>query len=229
VTVQEDTELPGYRPAAVEAAGDPGAEEQPALMLDADRTADIAHVVGQVFDGYIVCQSGEDLVLVDQHAAHERLLYERLVGAYREGACESQPLLIPVTVTVGGEGVEAVERSAELLPKLGWELEPFGDDAVVARAVPAIAADSDAAALVERMVGDLERTTADSAVSRIAEQLLATVACHAAVRVGQRLEREAARALLREVGLADFSACCPHGRPVARTMHREQVERLFGR
>ena len=156
------------------------------------------------------------------------LLFDAVAG-YLRRAGTSQPLLIPVTVTVGGEGVEAVERSADLLARLGWELEPFGDDAVVARAVPAIAVDSDAAALVERMVGDLERTTGESAAPRIAEQLLATVACHSAVRVGQRLEREAARALLREVGLADFSACCPHGRPVARTMHRSQVERLFGR
>lgn len=228
-TVEEDSALPGYRPAAAGAADEPQAHEQAPLELGGGRGGLLPEVVGQVFDGYIVCQSGEELVLVDQHAAHERLLYERLVSAYRSGRCESQPVLIAVSVAVGARGVDAVERNAGLLSSLGWELDPFGDETVIVRAVPAIAAEADSTVLVERLVADLERTAADSAASRTAEQMLATVACHAAVRVGQRLDREAARALLREVGLSEFSACCPHGRPVARTLRREQVERLFGR
>ncbi len=219
----------GYRPSAVREDTGPQAEEQEPLGFATREALRLPEVVGQIFAGYIVCQSGDEMVLVDQHAAHERLIYERLVDAYHSGTTESQPLLIPLTVTVGGDGVEAVERSAGLLLRLGWELEPFGDDAVVARAVPAIATDADPAPLVENMVADLVRIAPDQAAARAAERLLATVACHSAVRVGQQLDLVAARSLIAEVGTADFSACCPHGRPVARTMDRGQVERLFGR
>lgn len=229
VAVREDDVPAGYRPSAVREDTDPQAEEQESLGFATGEAMRLPEVVGQIFAGYIVCQSGDEMVLVDQHAAHERLIYERLVDAYHSGTTESQPLLIPLTVTVGGDGVEAVERSAGLLLRLGWELEPFGDDAVVARAVPAIATDADPAPLVENMVADLVRIAPDQAAARAAERLLATVACHSAVRVGQQLDLVAARALIAEVGTADFSACCPHGRPVARTMDRGQVERLFGR
>lgn len=228
--VVEEADAPaGYRASTVSEPTGAQPEQQEPLGFEARGGVRLPEVVGQIFAGYIVCQSGDEMVLVDQHAAHERLIYERLVDAYHSGTTESQPLLIPLTVTVGGDGVEAVERSAGLLLRLGWELEPFGDDAVVARAVPAIATDADPAPLVENMVADLVRIAPDQAAARAAERLLATVACHSAVRVGQPLDLVAARALIAEVGAADFSACCPHGRPVARTMDRGQVERLFGR
>jgi len=229
-----EPELPGYRSAAPEAATSETVEETAPLPFaraigeDGAASAEL-DVVGQVFAGYIVCQAGDDLVLVDQHAAHERVLFERLMDGYRARRVPSQPLLVPTTVEVGAPGVEAVERFSDELAALGWELAAFGEDDVVIRSVPAIAAGRDVPALVERLVADLLRTEAGAAGTRLAEEVMATVACHSAVRVGKRLDAQAARALLREVGSVSFSASCPHGRPVARTLSRRQIERIFGR
>jgi len=219
--------LPGYTPGPLLATD--RVEEAPTLPELGDAVALDVEVIGQVFNGYIVCQRSGELLLVDQHAAHERVLFERLMAAYADGDVASQPLLVADTVTVGGDGVAAVERHGERLARLGWELEPFGDEDVAVRAVPAIAAGGDTPALVERLVADLVRTDPGSAAARVAEQVMASVACHSAVRVGKRLERDAQLALLREVRGADFGAACPHGRPVAHSMTRAQLERLFGR
>jgi DNA mismatch repair protein MutL len=186
-------------------------------------------VVGQVLDGYIVCQQAGEVLLVDQHAAHERILYERLMRSVLAGSVSSQPLLLPLTVTVGGDGAEAVERASGDLERLGWSIERFGDDDVVVRAVPAIAAGRDLAALVERLAAELAASDVATAGAALARDVLATVACHAATRVGQALDLRAARALIDEIGSVDFAAACPHGRPVARRLDRAWVERLFGR
>jgi len=186
-------------------------------------------VIGQVLDGYIVCQQGDEVVLVDQHAAHERILYERLMRSFLDGAVSSQPLLLPITVAVGGDGADAVERAGAELEKLGWSIERFGDDDVVVRAVPALAAGRDLGALVERLASELAASDVTTAGAALARDVLATVACHSATRVGQALDLRAARALIDEIGSVDFAASCPHGRPVARRLDRGWVERLFGR
>jgi DNA mismatch repair protein MutL len=152
-----------------------------------------------------------------------------MLSSYKRRKVESQPLLLAVTVAVGGPAVEAVARHRDTLARLGWEIEPFGDEDVVVRALPALAAGTDVGAITEKLVDDLLAADADTAGDRLAETTLATVACHAAVRVGKRMDRRAAELLLREVGTGRFTASCPHGRPVARTMTRAQLERLFGR
>ncbi len=183
-------------------------------------------VIGQVFSGYIVCQDGDDMLLVDQHALHERLLFERLMSGLDRGDVSSQQLLGPVPVAVGAEGVEVVERLAGELERAGWRIDVFGEEEVVVRALPAIAAQTDPGALAERMIAD---AVAGAYGDRVCERIMATVACHAAVRVGQHLDVTAAAALLEQSRQVPFSACCPHGRPVARRLPRVQVERLFGR
>jgi DNA mismatch repair protein MutL len=225
--------IPGYHPASAEAlaalAGDEAVAEQGRLFAATGDALDDLEVIGQVFAGYIVAQRGERMVLIDQHAAHERVLFERLMKSVAANQIERQGLVVPVTARVGGEGVEAVVRFGERLREWGWNLEPFGDEDVIIREVPAISAGSDLAALVERLVADLVHTEAAIAGSRIVERVMATVACHAAVRVGKRLDQQAARGLLGEIGSVDFAACCPHGRPVARVLDRARIERLFGR
>jgi DNA mismatch repair protein MutL len=225
--------LPGYEPASAAAlAALARAEvvtEQATLWEAGSGALAELDVVGQVFAGYIVCERGNEIVLVDQHAAHERVLFERLMKSAGERAIERQGLVIPITARVGGEGVDAVARFADGLDAAGWELEPFGEEDVVVRAVPAVCAGQDLAALVEKIVSDLVRTDAGLASARVIEQLMATVACHSAVRVGKRLDGRGARALLKEIGTVDFAATCPHGRPVARSLDRARIERLFGR
>jgi DNA mismatch repair protein MutL len=226
-------EPPGYEPASAAAlaalAAEPRVAEQAELFAAASDTALDLDVVGQVFAGYIVCQRGDEMLLVDQHAAHERVLFERLMKSAAERAVVRQGLVVPVTARVGGAGVDAVVRAAAALAEAGWELEPFGEEDVVVRAVPALCAGADVAALAERMVADLVRTDESVAAARIVEQIMATVACHSAVRVGKRLDARGARALLAEIGTVDFAATCPHGRPVARILERTRIERLFGR
>ncbi|RMF23193.1 MAG: DNA mismatch repair endonuclease MutL [Deltaproteobacteria bacterium] len=186
----------------------------------------IPRVVGQVFSGYIVCEDGDDLLLVDQHALHERVLFERLMADLEAGAVSSQRLLAPVAVPVGAEGVEAVERLAADLERAGWEIDVFGEEEALVRAVPSIVSGADPKAVAERVVADM---VAGADGGRFGERVMATVACHAAVRVGQRLDAAAATALLEQAREVAFSACCPHGRPVARRLPRARIERLFGR
>jgi len=224
-------DIPGYRDAAVTMPSRVAEGAAPATAtLPLDPGAHLSlRVVGQVLAGYIVCEREGEVVLVDQHAAHERVLYERLLARYTSGHVDSQPLLVPISVEVGGEGADAIERAAVALASLGWELERFGDETVVVRALPAICGTRDVVALVERLASELARSDASTAGLALAREVLATVACHAATRVGQSLSEREARALLEEIAGVDFAAACPHGRPVARTLERSRIERMFGR
>jgi DNA mismatch repair protein MutL len=227
----EDAEIPGYR--TTTAAVRSGVAERSARPMKTlplgTGTEGSVRVVGQVLAGYIVCERDGEVLLVDQHAAHERVLYERLLERYTEGKVDSQPLLLAMTVEVGGEGADAIERAGAELTKLGWDVERFGDEEVVVRALPAICGARDVGALVERLASELARTDANTAGLALAREVLATVACHAATRVGQTLDEREARALLDEIAGVDFAAACPHGRPVARTLERTRIERMFGR
>jgi DNA mismatch repair protein MutL len=227
LSISEGAEIPGYTkaPQVEEHATEPIPVDLPLGSVDGPAF----EVVGQVFAGYIICQAGEELVLLDQHAAHERILYERIVADYERGPVVSQPLLLAETVSVGGDAVEAFERAREELERLGWQIEAFGDEDVVVRSVPAIAAGRDHAVLVERLAAELTAADASAAGSRLAREVAASVACHAAVRVGKVLDRAAARALIEEIGTVDFASSCPHGRPVAHVLSRASIERMFGR
>jgi DNA mismatch repair protein MutL len=216
----------GYVPSAV--GEQPTAAAPLELSLGSAARAPVV-VIGQVLAGYIVCEHAGEVVLIDQHAAHERVLYERLLASYVERSIASQPLLVPITVAVGGDGADAIERASGDLATLGWSLARFGDEEVVVRAVPSIASGKDVPALVERLASELARGDVATAGVALAREVLATVACHSATRVGQRLELRAARALVAELDSVDFAASCPHGRPVARRLDRGRIERLFGR
>ncbi|MFN2377025.1 MAG: DNA mismatch repair protein MutL, partial [Candidatus Binatia bacterium] len=210
----------------------PAGSEQLAIDLGPERSAEALgrfEVVGQIFEGYFVCEGDGEVLLVDQHAGHERVLFERLMQAFAERDVARQALLIPERVHVGREGVEACAAATAELEALGWEVEAFGDEDVVVRAVPAMAGATDARALVEAVAVDLVEAGRARSAERLAERIMATVACHSAVRVGKRLGVEAARALLREMATVSYHATCPHGRPVARRLVRGQVERMFGR
>lgn len=232
-----DSAIPGYLPAPPlqPALGVGNSATQSDLDLgpaNARGTLGSLDVIGQVFDGYLICEGDGELVLVDQHAAHERILFERLMAAWRQRTVASQPLLLPVTVRVGGDGVDACEAAREQLLALGWEIDTFGEEEVLVRALPAMLTSAAGAALapvVEALAADLVSSARALTAERLAEKILATVACHSAVRVGTPLDNDAARALLRETATVPFAAACPHGRPVSRTLSRSQLERMFGR
>lgn len=186
-------------------------------------------VIGQAFEGYLVCQHAEALVLIDQHAAHERVAFERLRQAYGAGGVPQQRLLVPALVELGPrEAAVLNERLAEL-HALGFELEPFGGSSFAVRAVPALLADANPALLVRDLVEECIEVGGSRRLNEAAEAVLARLACHSVIRIGQTLGLEQIRALLGAMDTIPFSGNCPHGRPAYVTLTRAELERLFKR
>ena len=186
-------------------------------------------VVGQYLDSYILCQDGEDLVLIDQHAAHERVGFERLKEQFADSGIEKQTLLFPVVIDFDFREATGIEQRLESLATLGFELESFGGNSFVLKAVPQLLKDSVAEQLVRDVASEFAELGESTRMEDAFEQILATMACHSVVRANQKLSVEQMSALLREIDRVDFSAHCPHGRPVMQRLSRHEVERMFKR
>jgi DNA mismatch repair protein MutL len=187
-------------------------------------------VIGQHRSTYILVSGGEDLVLVDQHTAHERVRYEALLERVASRAVESQVLLLPLVTTLPPDLRPVVEAHAGLLLELGFDLEPFGGDALRVRAVPALLGTRDPGAALEAMLRDvLEREASDWIVTGARERLAASLACHSAVRAGQPLSRESMAAIVQDLGRTVHPNLCPHGRATTVRIPRDEVSRWFGR
>jgi DNA mismatch repair protein MutL len=187
-------------------------------------------VLGQHRNTYIVATDGEDLVLVDQHTAHERVRYEALKNAHQTHRVESQMLLIPVVFTLAPRLRPVLEGSQEALRAVGYDVEPFGGEAVRVSAVPAVLAGRDPAVSLEHVLRDvLERENAGGEMAEARHRVFATIACHSAARGGQPLAREAMAAIVAGLWQAEQPAVCPHGRPTRVRVPRDDVSRWFGR
>lgn len=199
------------------------------LLAAAGDTAPRLRLLGQIQDSFILVQVGDDLHILDQHAAHERLLYERLRRQRGAAGIERQPLLIPQTVELSlDEAALAVELAAAL-QDVGLELEPFGDRAVVVRAVPAlIAAPADVGELVRELLVQRRRGVGLSSEDLTAD-VLASVACHAAVTANRPMRDEEMRRLIEDLYHEQVPPTCPHGRPIRRSFSRGDLEQLFYR
>jgi DNA mismatch repair protein MutL len=190
---------------------------------------------GQVANTYIVAESADGLVLVDQHAAHERLVLERLKRAGAgEAAQRSQALLVPDVVEMDEADCDRLEDAAEGLARFGLVVERFGPAAMLVRAVPAAIAKADTAKLLRDLADDIAKhgPQEDSGSLLLAERLeyvLATMACHGSVRAGRVLNVAEMNALLREMEATPRSGQCNHGRPTWVKLSMEDVEKLFGR
>jgi len=186
--------------------------------------------VGQHARTYLVCEApGGALVVIDQHASHERLLFQRLRVAWAARALPVQPLLIPRVVTVPPATARALEAAIPELDRVGLELEPFGGDSFAVKGAPAALGGVDLERLLVDLAGQLEHLDRGSAVDDAFHDLLATMACHAAVRANQDVSPEEARALLDALDGIDFKARCPHGRPVVFELALADLERRVGR
>jgi DNA mismatch repair protein MutL len=184
---------------------------------------------GQLHENYIVAQTTDGIVIVDQHAAHERLVYEKLKSQMTTHGVAAQALLIPEIVDLSEEDAAQLLAVADDLRHLGLSLEPFGGGAVAVRETPAILGAVDAKALVRDILDeltDLERST--SLQDRI-EAILSRVACHGSIRSGRRMRGEEMNALLREMESTPHSGQCNHGRPTYVELKLSDIERLFGR
>jgi len=185
--------------------------------------------IGQVLDGYLVCEGQDRVVLLDQHAAHERVRFERLRGQHAAGRVERDALLVPETIALTPVQVATLGEHERTLAAFGLEGEAFGDDTFLLRTVPRLLRGKDVGALVRALAGELVEHGVSLEPARVVDAVLATIACHSAVRVGQRLGPEQVRALLEEMDGVDVNAHCPHGRPVAVELSRSRLESLFGR
>ena len=183
----------------------------------------------QLHGTYIVAETREGVVLVDQHAAHERLVYERLKAQQAEHGVRRQALLIPEIVELGADGAAQVLEAAGDLLSLGLEVEPFGAGAVCLRAVPALLGQADPERLLRDVADELAGQGTTGSLSARLDAVLSRMACHGSVRAGRRMSLPEMDALLREMEATPFSGQCNHGRPTQITLGLAEIERLFGR
>jgi DNA mismatch repair protein MutL len=183
----------------------------------------------QLHQNYIVAQTEDGLVIVDQHAAHERIVYERLKAGREGRPVARQILLIPEVVELPRDDVERLVARAEELKEVGLVVEPFGPGAVAVAETPSMLGEVDAAALVRDIADDLAEWDASTRLAERLDHVAATMACYGSVRSGRRLKPEEMDALLREMEATPQSGQCNHGRPTYVELKLADVERLFGR
>jgi len=183
----------------------------------------------QVHENYIITQTGDGIIVVDQHAAHERLVYERLKQAMAAKSVESQLLLVPEVVELDEDDVGRLLARLPELTALGLVIERFGHGAVAVREVPALLGEANVKGLVNDIVDELSDLEATIALSTRIEKIAGTIACHGSVRSGRRLRPEEMDALLRQMEATPHSGQCIHGRPTYIELKLSDLERLFGR
>ncbi|MGD8386409.1 MAG: DNA mismatch repair endonuclease MutL [Desulfobacteraceae bacterium] len=186
-------------------------------------------VIGQLRNTYILCQTGDGLLMVDQHAAHERIVYERLRKALTSASVQTQPFLIPKRIELSVGEAKALQEHAESLAGLGLEIEPFGGNTFLLRAVPSVLVDSDLDAFLREVISLLEQGGGDIRSDRALDEMLAVMACHGAIRAGKPLTEREMVALLDELQQTELPTNCPHGRPVSREITWGELERMFKR
>ncbi len=225
-----------FRP--LDASASDGAGPLAARMADADAVPidpatlpdyPLGVARAQVHKTYIVAQTGDGIVVVDQHAAHERLTQEKIKAAMASGGVQRQLLLIPEVVEMDEPSCERVLARAEEFAALGLAIEPFGTGAVAVREVPALLGETNVQGLIRDLADDLAAMDTAVALEKRIDDVCATMACHGSVRAGRQLSAEEMNALLREMEATPHSGQCSHGRPTYVELKLADIEKLFGR
>ena len=186
-------------------------------------------VIGQFRDMYILCESGDGLILIDQHAAHERVLFEQFKKRFKDARKTSQKLLIPETIDLGYREAKILERLIPNLFDLGLEIAPFGGDTFVVKAVPLLLKNKEIKPLVIEIVEKIAQIGFSFGMERVFDQCLELMACHGAIRANQRLSDKEIRELLVQLDTCDQPSNCPHGRPTWIRWSLKDLEKLFKR
>ncbi len=236
VSKQPDQQLEQYPEQRDQGYNEQAGERQINLQNDLQTEQQLGYsglkLIGQFLNLYLLCEHDEQLVVIDQHAAHERILYQQLRTAYEQRAVAVQNLLFPVTVELGPDHADTLEQEAEAVVALGLTVEFFGDTTWVIKAVPALVGKvSPQEVLFDILDGLAARPGASCSevVPECIDHLLASMACKAAIKSGNRLHPEEMLALLRQMEQSEFFSHCPHGRPVLKIFSRSEVEKWFRR
>ena len=215
---------------AITASLSSSSPDQPALPgSEASGFFSRLQILGQYHHSYILCQDGSDLILIDQHAAHERVGFEKLRHAYTAGKIPSQALLFPEVLELDFNSATALGENQQELELLGFEIEPFGGKSFALKAIPQLLEKQNVSGLVVDVALELERIGHTTQLRESIDEVLILMACHSVIRANQALSTIEIMALFRELDRIDFKANCPHGRPVIQRMTLTEIERLFRR
>jgi len=200
----------------------------PATLPRPDQIADLKPL-GQVSSSFIVAVNGEGLWLVDQHVAHERVLFEQHLEARRAGKVEAQRMLMPLVIELSPRQIVIYEKIAEELSANGFEVEPMGPRSVAIQAVPAGIAPGDGEKLLTEILDGIERENAAISIDTLQAKIAASTACHAAIKVNMPLDQTKMEWLLGALAKTDCPMSCPHGRPVVLRYSVKEIEKAFHR
>jgi DNA mismatch repair protein MutL len=194
-----------------------------------DAAPPLGFAIAQLHGIFILAENAEGMVLVDMHAAHERITYERLKSAWAEDKVRSQPLLVPLSMAVSTREADFAEQSPDVFERLGFVIERAGPETLSVREVPALMRDANHEALVRDVLSDLLTHGSSSRIESVLDELLSTMACHGSVRANRRLTIAEMNALLRDMEATERSGQCNHGRPTWTQMSLKDLDRLFMR
>ena len=209
-------------------AGTPAADQQ-AAVPQPGQTPPLGYAVAQLHGIFIIAENEHGMVLVDMHAAHERITYERLKRDWAEAKVRSQPLLVPVSMAVSSREADFAEQQPEVFERLGFLVERAGPETLVVREVPALLRNADSETLVRDVLSDLLAQGSSERIEQQLDALLSSMACHGSVRANRRLTVPEMNALLRDMEATERSGQCNHGRPTWTQMSVKELDRLFMR
>jgi DNA mismatch repair protein MutL len=185
--------------------------------------------LGQFRDTFIIAVDDEGIAIIDQHVAHERVLFERVMERLTAGRLQSQRLLVPMVLDVSPSAYETLAARTAELDRLGYEIEPFGPGSLKVTAVPVLLKADESANALLALADDLERLDRGADLQQALQRIAATTACHAAVKANDPLTYEKMVHILDELRATAYSTVCPHGRPVMLRLTRREVEKNFDR